>query len=202
MRIIADLSVLAIYRFDSSGLQLGAERLISGTALLLHLAALGTTMFARRLWEGKANDPCFFIGGSCNPKDLIATWKLCLAILAAWLVGVSILPVSDEVASFVLGAVGVFFALTNWTPYTLISCELSAFSWEKEVTREQTCQLDSMHSTTSLLAIHNMAICIPRIVAAGAPWVLIKATEASGHTFHVSWVFIMSVPPAIIASFL
>ncbi|KAI1323992.1 hypothetical protein F5Y16DRAFT_424422 [Xylariaceae sp. FL0255] len=58
---------------------------------------------------------------------------------------------------------------------------------------------DRVDETPALLAVHNMAIMVPQVVAAVVSWLLINALDAMGIQQNV-WIYAISVPAAILAA--
>lgn len=159
-------------------------------------------------------------------------WRPSLAALAALLVGICLLvfmaarPFSSTIettVSLLLGGNGILFALSNWVPYALIACEASAQARSRlllmaqgsattdgvdvpvlPAEREDGDSNDAeFHDDTPLLlAVHNMAITVPQIVASAASWVLMQLLALFGLEQDVVWVFALCVPPALWAAFL
>lgn len=159
-------------------------------------------------------------------------WKPSLASLAASLAAVCLLvsaaikPVSSTITTTIallLGGNGVLFALSNWVPYALIACEASAqarsrlfaiaegdVSTDEDDTRMLPAdggdggldKADFHDDIPLLLAVHNMAITVPQIVASVASWVLMQALALFGLEQDVVWIFALCIPSALWAAFL
>ncbi|KAG8164607.1 hypothetical protein KVR01_004882 [Diaporthe batatas] len=159
-------------------------------------------------------------------------WKPSLASLAASLTAVCLLvsaairPFSSTITSTVsllLGGNGILFALSNWVPYALIACEASAqarsrllamaesdvFTDEDDILMLSAEGGDGNHDNSDLhddvpllLAVHNMAITVPQIVASVASWVLMQFLALFGLEEDVVWIFALCIPPALWAAFL
>lgn len=159
-------------------------------------------------------------------------WRPSLAALAASLAGICLLifmatrPFPSTIATTVfllLGGNGVLFALSNWVPYALIACEASAQARSRLLVMADSGtatdgdnilassadsdggdsdNAESHDDTPLLLAVHNMAITVPQIVASVASWVLMQllALFASGLEQDVVWVFALCIPPALWAA--
>lgn len=157
-------------------------------------------------------------------------WRPSLAALAASLAGICLLvfmatgPFSSTIATTVfllLGGNGVLFALSNWVPYALIACEASAQARSRLLVMADsdtatdgdylpTSPADGEHGdpgnaefhddTPLLLAVHNMAITLPQIVASVASWVLMQLLALLGLEQDVVWVFALCIPPALWAA--
>lgn len=157
-------------------------------------------------------------------------WRPSLAVLAASLTGICLLvfmatrPFSSTIAttvSLLLGGNGILFALSNWVPYALIACEASAQARSKLLAMTESGVTtngddipmlpaagddnDSGNSefhddTPLLLAVHNMAITVPQIVASFASWVLMQLLALSGLEQDVVWIFALCIPPALWAA--
>lgn len=54
--------------------------------------------------------------------------------------------------------------------------------------------------TPLLLAVHNMAITVPQIVASVASWVLMQLLALFGLEQDVVWIFAICIPPALWAA--
>lgn len=107
---------------------------------------------------------------------------------------------SVTAASFLLGSVGVLFAVSNWIPHALIMHEISSLRQRPE-DGGQGIQSTSggQDDTATLVAIHNMAICIPQIIAAGAVAVLfVVLSSPDNKEDQVSWAFLLTVPAALV----
>lgn len=161
---------------------------------------------------------------------MVWVWRPSLAALAASLTGICLLvfmatrPFSSTIAtsiSLLLGGIGVLFALSNWVPYALIACEASAQARSRLLAvSESGATTDGddipmlpsagadgpsddfeLHDDTPLLlAVHNMAITVPQIVASVASWVLMQLLALFGLEEDVIWVFALCVPPALCAA--
>jgi hypothetical protein len=59
---------------------------------------------------------------------------------------------------------------------------------------------DFHDDTPLLLAVHNMAITVPQIVASVASWVLMQFLALFGLDQDVVWVFALCIPPALWAA--
>lgn len=157
-------------------------------------------------------------------------WRPSLAVLAASLTGICLLvfmatrPFSSTIGatvSLLLGGIGILFALSNWVPYALIACEASAQARSRllamaesgATTDEDGIPMlpvadddsDSGNSefhddTPLLLAVHNMAITVPQIVASVASWVLMQLLALFGLEQDVIWIFALCIPPALWAA--
>lgn len=157
-------------------------------------------------------------------------WKPSLASLATSLAAVCLLvsaavrPFSSTITttiSLLLGGNGILFALSNWVPYALIACEASAQARsrllamaESDVsTDEDNLRMlsadggDGDHDHADfhdevplLLAVHNMAITVPQIVASVASWVLMQFLALFGLEQDVVWIFALCIPPALCAA--
>lgn len=134
-------------------------------------------------------------------------------------------PFSSTIAttiSLLLGGNGILFALSNWVPYALIASEASAQARSRllalaEDSASATDEADipmlpangeggdsdsaKFHDDTPLLlAVHNMAITVPQIVASVASWVLMQLLALFGLEQDVVWVFALCIPPALWAA--
>lgn len=157
-------------------------------------------------------------------------WRPSLAALAASLAGICLFvfmatrPFSFTIAttvSLLLGGNGILFALSNWVPYALIACEASAQARSRLLAMaENACTTEEdgipmlpadgeegdsdnaeLHDETPiLLAVHNMAITVPQIVASVASWVLMQLLALFGLEQDVVWVFALCIPPALWAA--
>lgn len=157
-------------------------------------------------------------------------WRPSLAALAASLTGICLLvfmatrPFSSTIAttvSLLLGGNGILFALSNWVPYALIACEASAQARSRLLAVAESGAItdgddismlpsvgddgpsgdSEFHDDTPLLlAVHNMAITVPQIVASVASWVLMQLLALFGLEQDIVWVFALCVPPALWAA--
>lgn len=155
-------------------------------------------------------------------------WKPSLASLAAsltatcLLVTAAIRPFSSAVSttvSLLLGGNGILFALANWVPYALIACEASAQARSRLLAMTESGadeddipmlsadgedgghdKTDLHDDTPLLLAVHNMAITVPQIVASVASWVLMQILALFGLEQDIVWVFALCIPPALWAA--
>jgi hypothetical protein len=59
---------------------------------------------------------------------------------------------------------------------------------------------DHADETPVLLAVHNMAITVPQVVAAVVSWLLMNALDAMGIQQNIWWIYAMSVPAALWAA--
>jgi len=199
-------------------------------ALLFHTASLATLVVASIIWRHSAANPAPLDPDDHSDneragvdsrnrslgraRDILIrrVWKPSLAILAASLVATCLLvrfsppaaPAATTMISLLLGANGMFFALANWVPYALIADEASAQARVKAIVvaagggggREDE------DDTPKLLAVHNMAITAPQIVASAASWLLMQGLAILGLEQRVVWLFVMSIPAAMWAAFL
>jgi solute carrier family 45 protein 1/2/4 len=138
-------------------------------------------------------------------------WKPSLAALAVSLVATCLLVLSTTPAaaaattmiSLLLGANGMLFALANWVPYALIADEASALARAKAMTAaegEGGCEEEEGDDTPKLLAVHNMSITAPQIVASAASWLLMQGLAVMGLEQRAVWLFVMCIPAAIWAA--
>jgi solute carrier family 45, member 1/2/4 len=156
-------------------------------------------------------------------------WKPSLASLAASLTGTCLLisaatrPFSSTIAttvSLLLGGNGILFALSNWVPYALIACEASAQARSRLLAMTESDASADEHDddapvadqnanientgfyddTPLLLAVHNMAMTVPQIVASVATWVLMQFLALFGLQQDTVWVFALCIPPALWAA--
>ncbi|KAI1825402.1 hypothetical protein F4861DRAFT_198774 [Xylaria intraflava] len=131
------------------------------------------------------------------------------------------------IASILLGANGALFGLSNWVPYSLIAYEAAARARSRPVHRVQAEteapsigwrenfdansgfgggrvgeDSDAEHSddTPTLLAVHQMAITIPQVVAGLVSSLIMKVLEALGIQQGVWCIYALSVPAAIWAA--
>lgn len=129
-------------------------------------------------------------------------------------------PIIATTVSLLLGGNGIVFALSNWVPYALISCEASAQAQSRLlVMSDDNASADENdtlmlpgggegESDTSefhddiplLLAVHNMAITMPQVMASVASWVLMQFLALFGLEKDVTWVFAFCIPPALWAA--
>ncbi|POS76764.1 sucrose transporter [Diaporthe helianthi] len=160
--------------------------------------------------------------------DLI--WKPSLACLAASLAGVCLLvsaairPFSSTITtaiSLLLGGNGIMFALSNWVPYALIACEASAQARSRLLAMaasDASINEDDMRTLPAdgesggpddsdfhddvplVLAVHNMAVTVPQIVASVASWILMQLLALFGLEQDVVWIFALCIPPALWAA--
>ena len=136
-------------------------------------------------------------------------WKPCLAALATSLIGTSSLvgtaKSSSQAAtaiSLLLGANGILFALANWVPYTLIAYEASAQARSRAMMAAEGDTVDDEDDTPRLLAVHNIAITVPQIVASMASWLLMQGLVVLGLEQDVVWIFVLCIPSALWAAWL
>lgn len=127
------------------------------------------------------------------------SFSLLLACLMVWLNVATVTTIS-----LVLSANGIFFALASWVPYTLIASEARTLreTWAQAQPSATENVLDGQDETLILLAIHNMAITIPQIVASVASWVLMQWLKLMGIEQDVLWIFWMCIPVSLCAAFL
>lgn len=106
-------------------------------------------------------------------------------------------------------------------PYALIACEASAQARSKLLAMTESgvttngddipmlpaagddsdSGISEFHDDTPLLlAVHNMAITVPQIVASFASWVLMQLLALSGLEQDVVWIFALCIPPALWAA--
>ena len=155
-------------------------------------------------WGSSLNRICEFL--------IRQVWKPSLAGLAISLIGTCWLASATRplpftvtsATSLLLGANGIFFALANWLPYTLITYEASAQAQSRSITSmsESRGVDEGEDDTPMLLAVHNMAITVPQIVASAASWLLMQVLAVFGFEQDVVWIFVMCIPPALWATFL
>lgn len=159
-------------------------------------------------------------------KPSLASLAACLTATCL-LVTAAIRPFSSAVAtavSLLLGGNGILFALANWVPYALIACEASAQARSRLLAMTESGALadangipmlpaddedgedggrdktDLHDDTPLLLAVHNMAITVPQIVASVASWVLMQILALFGLEQDIVWVFALCIPPALWAA--
>lgn len=102
---------------------------------------------------------------------------------------------SGAMLTLMLGTMGPIFTVANWIPYALIMQEAALM-------REPCSQQELQPGAASLLSVHNAAICLPQILAAGVISLLFLVTELDGIQSDVSWIFMGSIGPAIVAAYL
>lgn len=137
-----------------------------------------------------------------------AVWKPCLAALAISLTGICFLagamkpsPDAKTALSLLLGTNGVLFALANWVPYALIGCESSSARIQPwALTTTDSNRKSGEDLTPTLLAIHNMAVTVPQIVASVASWSLMQGLAVLGFEQNIVWIFVICIPPALWAA--
>lgn len=136
---------------------------------------------------------------------LLQTWRICLIILAIWLLGLSLSSSRPLAVSIIFAATGVLFAIANWVPYSLISQEISSRSKLEHGCEGDDHELehgDSGSDTARLLAIHNMSITVPQILFSLASAALLSVLGRLGMPLDVSWIFLMSIPAAVLSAWL
>ena len=176
-------------------------------AVIFQLGAFIATLSVTQLWNPNSHKNGDYealpreTSTERSRRTLMCTWKTCLIVAAFWLLGVFCASKYVDMVSLMLGAMGVLFSIANWVPYALIAQEIS--------TRSQTGSLLSPQAGTSsgqsdetvtMLAIHNMSITIPQIVASVVLWAATKGLEVLGSHFDVSWIFLICTPPALLAA--
>ena len=200
---------------------------VSRVALLFHTAALVTLVIVSMVWRrsGNRNDHAktqldadadedetgiHHGSGLAGTRDVLMrrVWKPCLAALAVSLVGTCLLagvatpsPPVVTAISLLLGANGMLFALANWVPYALIAHEASAQARSRVMmTAEGDTIDDDDDDTPRLLAVHNMAITVPQMVASVTSWLLMQGLTVLGLEQNVVWIFVMCIPSALWAA--
>ncbi|ETS75360.1 hypothetical protein PFICI_12304 [Pestalotiopsis fici W106-1] len=127
--------------------------------------------------------------------------------------------------SLFLGSNGLLFSLANWVPYTLIAYEAAVRARARTANSPRPNQnqnpanhekdgpsndqapgnedenpdteCDDDHSTPRLLAVHNMSITVPQIMALVVVWLLDQGLDALGMVPDVLWTFVLCVPALI-----
>lgn len=145
-----------------------------------------------------------------------------LAVSLTATIATEFLPQSTTTAlitSVLLGSNGFLFSLANWVPYTLIAYEAAV---QARVRLAQSCprddavytaneekdgaldedgnsnqEYDDDHSTSRLLAVHNMSITVPQIMALVVVWLLDQGLDALGISPDVLWTFGICIPVLI-----
>lgn len=102
---------------------------------------------------------------------------------------------SGSMLTVLLGTMGAVFTVANWIPYALIMQEAASM-------RELYSQQELQPGAAGLLSVHNAAICLPQIFAAGVASLFFLITEEYGIMSDVSWVFVGSIGPAVAAAYL
>ncbi|KAK6218312.1 hypothetical protein LQW54_002841 [Pestalotiopsis sp. IQ-011] len=120
------------------------------------------------------------------------------------------------ITSVLLGSNGFLFSLANWVPYTLIAYEAAvqararmaqscprddavyAANEEKDGALDEdgnsNQEYDDEHSTSRLLAVHNMSITVPQIMALVVVWLLDQGLDALGMSPDVLWTLGICIP--------
>ena len=199
---------------------------MSRVALLFHTAALATLVIVSMVWRrsGNRNDHAktrldayadndetgihHGSGIACTHDILMhRVWKPCLAALVASLVGTCLLadaatlsPPAATTISLLLGANGILFALANWVPYALIAHEASAQARSRVMMTAEGDTMDDEDDTPKLLAVHNMAITVPQMVASVTSWLVMQGLAVLGLEQNVVWIFVMCIPSALWAA--
>ena len=177
--------------------------------MIFQLGALAATLTITQIWRTNSSgdiDSEAVLSQSRpdkNHRSLLLIWRLCLVIAAFWLIGVFCGTRYIDAVSMMLAATGVLFSISNWIPYALIALEISTRSRAKHANGSQR-EVESVRTddTLAILAIHNMSITVPQIIASILIWFATKGLELMGSQFNVAWVFLICSPPALIAAWL
>ncbi|KAK5996706.1 hypothetical protein PT974_02046 [Cladobotryum mycophilum] len=203
----------------------GSAKAVSSVALLFHSVSLITLAVVSMVWQRKDKGDTGNIqldsdseNGESDDQDdseltrtrdtlMRRVWKPSLAALAASLVGVCLLAsiakqfsFAATMVSLLLGGNGMLFALSNWVPYSLISHEASAQARARVIITEEGDTVDDEDDTPTLLAVHNMAITVPQMVASVTSWLLMQSLAVLGMKQDVVWIFALSIPSALWAA--
>ncbi|PVH72014.1 hypothetical protein DL98DRAFT_596418 [Cadophora sp. DSE1049] len=207
-----------------SGLPTTSDNVISRVAVLFYSTALATLAAAsivRWLSREKARHKADHLtnhkfkhhhgnGQLTRTQHILIwwLWKPCLIALATFLSITCVViivfpkpsPHAANAISILLGVNGMFFAMANWVPYALIADEASTRARAFAMIAVEGDNIDDKDDTPRLLAVHNMAITAPQIVASIASYLLMQGMAVLGLEQHVVWVFVMCIPFAIWAA--
>ena len=186
---------------------------VSRVALLFNTAALVTLIIVSLVWRRPASSKNGSGSALTRTRDVLMrwVWKPCLAVLGASLLATSLLTASSVTTPFpaptataislLLGANGMLFALANWVPYALIAGEASAQARSRAFMKAEGDDIvDDEDNTPRLLAVHNVAITVPQIVASVASWLLMQGLALLGVEQNIVWIFVMCIPSALWAA--
>lgn len=183
--------------------KVASQQAIYREALIFHVANLATIFFITAIWRPDTHLSCPLTEISTK-KILTQAWRLSLMALTGWLLGIFLFSSVAEAVSLILGAIGLIFSLANWIPYTLISTELSGFhgSWEGSMLSSADRVSDDSfeEDTAMLLAVHNMAINFPQIVASVVIWGFVEVIEGTGKQMDVALIFLTCIPATSLAA--
>jgi hypothetical protein len=164
-----------------------SEQAITRTALIFHTSGFCTSFIIAAIWKTDGSHTLV-----AALENLMKSWRICLVILTLWMGTLSLSAGSSiRVGPLLLGSIGVIFTISNWIPYALIMYETSYL-------REQCSAYGQGHDdTATILAIHNMAMCVPQMVAAGAVAFLFAVLDYCDVAENrISWIFLLAMPAA------
>ncbi|KAJ0124503.1 hypothetical protein J7T55_005841 [Diaporthe amygdali] len=205
-----------VYEVYEANTSLNPNAAIARVSLMFYVAMFATNLAVPYLWRFSAKESSESSlsenEGNGNHSHhtrgdhvLLQTWRICLIILAIWLLGLSLSSSRPLAVSIIFAATGVLFAIANWVPYSLISQEISSRSKLKHECEGVDHELeheDSGSDTARLLAIHNMSITVPQILFSLASATLLSILGRLGTPLDVSWIFLMSIPAAVLSAWL
>ncbi|RFU72111.1 sucrose transporter [Trichoderma arundinaceum] len=199
---------------------------VAREALLFHIASLTTLVMVSLVWnpsngkdrtkiqldansDEKDESGTLYTKGLSHIRDVLMrwVWKPSLVALAVSLIATCLLaslstpsPFPITAITLLLGANGIFFALANWVPNALIAHEATAQAWSREMIAAEEDTVDEEDDTPMLLAVHNMAITVPQIMASIVSWLLLQGLAVLGLQQDIVWIFAICIPPALWAA--
>ncbi|RMZ72440.1 sucrose transporter [Pyrenophora seminiperda CCB06] len=110
-------------------------------------------------------------------------------------------------ATVIVGALGIAWSIASWAPYALISTEIASLKAQREESDEpvkkemRDTNIWADETTAGIMAIHNMAISLPQIVAALGCTVLFKLVEISKRDDPAAFAFKFAGLMAVVAAY-
>lgn len=202
----------------ATGIDEEAKVASAGAMLVFHCVVLSTTTVLQ-VFVKKPSPPSAPVdGGESTPllddgyfeayeQQLFQVWSFALSTAAVSSMVVPILGRIDNAVPLILTSLGVQFAMCNWVPYGLIALDLAIMSRPAGSEESVSCDADSaggddgLDGASSILAIHNCAICIPQIASAIVCAIFFRVAETLGLAPDVSTTFFLVSPALFMAAY-
>ena len=99
---------------------------------------------------------------------------------------------SQAVATFIIAATGISWALTLWAPFAIIGHELASPDTLQDTMEESQDEVASSESSEvqagAVMGLHNVAISAPQIIAALACSGIFSLVKMAGSPYGTGWV--------------
>ena len=125
-------------------------------------------------------------------------WRLSMMLFALCMF-LTFFAWTVKIATVILAFIGMSWAIATWAPFALIGVELAQLRNSFEDTEyvgstgttssREKAWLQGKDQSAAVMALHNVAICIPQIAAALGCAVLFKALELMNVENRVVWAF-------------